>query len=133
MCVWARVRVINCIPWQRDSSCASLVQRAKQDHTSRFPVMNTLSFSEENEAQGPHRRCGGKEIACHHIGKLKELVGLGAATTLCNLVLCFGSPSATVLVDCLGKSMSPTGLSRSLSGYQLRPVRIGSGAPLLKT
>ena len=53
---------------------------------------------------------------------------MGVAT-LCDLVLRFGSPSATMLVDCLGKSVSPTGIGQEFEyGYHLQPVRIGNGA-----
>ena len=68
--------------------------------------VETISLSEAIEAQGPHRRCGGRDIACAISARARRSFNLGVDTHCC-----FGVFSLDLLQRpwpfCLGKSVLP--------------------------
>ena len=59
--------------------------------------VRTISFSEAIEAQGPHRRCGGRDIACAISARARRSTNLGV-DTLCCFGFQLGPPSTTLAV-----------------------------------
>ena len=96
---------VNFIPWQGDFSCFPCIRYPARSNRHELQV-KTNSLSEAIEAQGPHRRCGGRDIACAISARARRSTNLGVDTLL--LLWCFqlGPPSTTLAV-LSGESVLP--------------------------
>ena len=91
------IHIVNFIPWQGDFSCFPCIRYPARSNRHELQV-KTNSLSEAIEAQGPHRRCGGRDIACAISARARRSTNLGVDTLL--LLWCFqlGPPSTTLAV-----------------------------------
>ena len=71
--------------------------------------VETISLSEAIEAQGPHRRCGGRDIACAISARARRSTYLGV-DTLCCLVFSAWTSFNDLGRFVWGKAFCPTGI-----------------------
>ena len=71
--------------------------------------VETISLSEAIEAQGPHRRCGGRDIACAISARARRSTYLGVDTLFC-LVFSAWTSFNDLGRFVWGKAFCPTGI-----------------------